>query len=189
MSEMQLKLETWAEEKKIDLNQPHVVRNSYSRIVASNNRFYIFENIGPGNPNCVKVVDPCLRLLCEVKLYAFANENKPKHTRINYSIAASKGKVFIYGGLDVDTNAVVSTMECFDVTTYQFQTIKQRGDFKPAGRQNHAAIVIDMFTILVVGGTHESQSLFEPKQVAQDQLVMSFNQEGGNWLNRSNCKT
>jgi hypothetical protein len=100
------------------LNKPHIARNVYSRSVAVNNRFYIFENLGPENPNCVKVVDPCLRVLCEIKLFAFANENKPVQARINYSIASGKGKVYLYGGVDVERNTVVDTMECFDVTTY-----------------------------------------------------------------------
>ena len=153
---MQLKIEPWAEEKKLDLNKPHIPRSVYSRVVAVNNRFYIFENLGPSNFNCVKVVDPCLHILVDIKLYAFANENKPNVARINYSIAACKTKVFIYGGLNVDTNTVVDTMESFDIATYQFTAIKQRGDLKPIGRQGHTAIVIDKYTMLVFGGTSES---------------------------------
>lgn len=44
-------------------------------------------------------------------------------------------------------------MELFDITTYQFNVVKIRGDYKPKGRQAHAAIAVDKFTMLVVGGT------------------------------------
>ena len=47
LSEIQFKLESWAEDKKLDLNKPHIPRNVYSRTIAVNYRFYIFENLGP----------------------------------------------------------------------------------------------------------------------------------------------
>jgi len=109
----------WSEEQKADPNKLHVVRNLFFRSVAINDRFYVFNNLDPMNQNCVMVVDPTLRMTFDIKLYGFAQENKPKHARINYSVAAERGKIYIYGGLSSD-NTVLDSMDSFDVTTYQF---------------------------------------------------------------------
>jgi len=82
------------------------------------------------NQNCIMVVDPALRMTFDIKLYGFAKENKPKYARINYSIATETVKIYIYGGLSSD-NSVLDSIESFDVTTYQFEELTQRGDFKP----------------------------------------------------------
>jgi hypothetical protein len=43
-------------------------------------------------------------------------------------------RIFLYGGLNPDTNEVLSTVDLFDATTYQFKEVKLRGDYKPQGR-------------------------------------------------------
>lgn len=46
-------------------------------------------------------------------------EHKPTTTRINYSIANFKNKVYLYGGLD-ENNKMLQTMDEFDAMTYKF---------------------------------------------------------------------
>jgi hypothetical protein len=58
---------------------------------------------------------------------------RPSTVRVNYSISNWKQKMYLYGGVD-DQNKVISTMDEFDATTYKFQLVKYRGDFKPKGR-------------------------------------------------------
>lgn len=94
----------------------------YVRSVVINDRFYLLQNLDPLNPNCVKIADPTLRMTFDVKLYGFSQENKPKYARINYSLAADRGKIYIYGGLSAE-NKVLDSMEVFDVTTYQFNEV------------------------------------------------------------------
>lgn len=72
LSSMELMRQEWAEEIKADPNRPHISRNVYSRAVAINDRFYIFHNISDTNLHCVKIVDPLLRCLFDVKLFNFS---------------------------------------------------------------------------------------------------------------------
>ncbi len=69
-------------------------------------------------------------------------ENRPSSSRVNFSIANYKHKIYIYGGLESD-NKILSTIDEFDVTTYKFGHTKIRGDVKPKGRQAHAAVTVD----------------------------------------------
>ncbi len=69
-------------------------------------------------------------------------ENRPSTIRINYSMAHFKNKIYLYGGLDQD-NKILESIDEFDVTTYKFNHVKIRGEFKPKGRQAHSAIVMD----------------------------------------------
>ena len=61
-------------------------------------------------------------------------------------------KVYLYGGLS-DRNEVLESMELFDAMTYKLTENKYRLEVKAAGRQGHAAIAVDKFNMLVVGGT------------------------------------
>ena len=40
-------------------------------------------------------------------------------------------RIFLYDGLKPYTNEVLSTVELFDATIYQFKEVKLRGDYKP----------------------------------------------------------
>lgn len=110
--------------------------------------------------------------------------SKPKETRINYSICNSPSRVYLYGGIS-QNNQVLSTMESFDATTYQFAEMTYRGEgFKPKGRQGHAAMILDQFTMLVIGGTY-SEKFIDPMPVPADDIVLSFDTETCTWTNRS----
>lgn len=61
------------------------------------------------------------------------NNYKPSATRVNYSIANFKNKIYIYGGMDED-NKMLQSMDEFDAMTYKFQNLKYRGGFTPKGR-------------------------------------------------------
>lgn len=78
--------------------------------------------------------------------------NKPTECRINYSICTSGNKIFIYGGIN-EKNQILGSMEVFDCQTYKFTAVKYRGDYTPKARQAHAAIAIDKYLMLVIGGS------------------------------------
>ena len=103
-------------------------------------------------------------------------ENRPSTARVNYSLANFKNKLYIYGGLDLD-NKVLETVEEFDVTTYKFTHVKIRGDYKPKGRQAHAAIALDLYTMLIIGGSYQT-SLVDPQPISDETgTVMSYDMD------------
>ena len=111
---------------------------------------YLFTNLSSANTCSVKIVDPCLKRLFNVKLVG--EKNKWSSARINYSIASFQNKVFLYGGLD-ENSKVLNTMDIFDACTYKITAQKFRGDYTPKGRQLHSAICLDRFTMVIIGGT------------------------------------
>ncbi len=46
-------------------------------------------------------------------------ENKPSSTRVNFSVASYKNKVYFYGGMNLE-NKILDSLDEFDVTTYKF---------------------------------------------------------------------
>lgn len=54
-----------------------------------------------------------------VDLTKSRTENKPSSTRVNYSVASYKNKVYLYGGMDWE-NKILDSLDEFDVTTYKF---------------------------------------------------------------------
>ena len=59
----------------------------------------------------------------------------------------------IYGGLN-EKNDVLNSMEIFEAQIYKFNAVKYRGDAKPVARQGHAAVVLNQYSMLVIGGTY-----------------------------------
>ena len=88
-------------------------------------------------------------------------------------------RIYLYGGLS-DTNEVLENMECLDACTYKMNEVKYRLEAKAAGRQGHAAIAVDKFNMLVIGGTRSS-SLLDPPQMEPKELVHSFDLEASTW--------
>jgi hypothetical protein len=131
---MSAKLLRWSEDQEEDKNKPHIHRSGHVRSVILNDRFYLFHNLTPDNKSPIKIVDPSIRMMFDLNIYGLAAENRPSCSRINYSIAAERHKIFLYGGFDVEKNEIVDTVETFDASTYQFREVKHRGDFKPLGR-------------------------------------------------------
>ena len=128
---MSAKLLRWSEDQEEDKNKPHIHRSGHVRSVILNDRFYVFHNLTPDNKSPIKIVDPSIRMMFDLNIYGLAAENRPSCSRINYSIAAERHKIFLYGGFDVEKNEIVDTVETFDASTYQFREVKHRGDFKP----------------------------------------------------------
>ena len=89
----------------------------------------MFSNISDTNPSPVKIVDIKLQRMFPIQFKEF----KPSTARINYSISNYKHKVYLYGGLN-EKSKIIETMDEFDATTYKFQQVKYRLDFKPKGR-------------------------------------------------------
>jgi len=114
--------------------------------VVINGRLYVFSNLTPEvkqeSESCVKIIDLKLRRVFGVDMTRSKAENRPSSVRVNYSMALFKNKLYFYGGIDQD-NKILDTIDEFDVTTYKFNHVKIRGDFKPKGRQAHAAIAVD----------------------------------------------
>lgn len=109
---------------------------------------YIFSNLSPegasrlGGNSIIKIVDFNLQRIFGVDLTKSRPENKPSSTRVNFSVASYKNKVYFYGGMNLE-NKILDSLDEFDVTTYKFNLVKFRGDFKPKGRQAHCAFAID----------------------------------------------
>lgn len=129
---------------------PHCHRSVHVRSVVLNNRWYVFQNLATSNSRAIKVIDPDLGRLFQIPL--LGEENKVSAARINYSISHMNNRIYLYGGLS-DTNEVLEDMEVFDACTYKMSAVKYRLDARAAGRQGHAAIAIDKFNMLVIGGT------------------------------------
>ena len=149
----------------------------YARSVVLNNRLYLFQNLSTKNSRAIKVVDPDLRRIFQIPL--IGKDNKVSHSRINYSITNMDNKVYIYGGLN-DKSEVLSSMEMFDACTCKMSEVKYRLETKAAPRQGHAAIAVDKFNMIVIGGTQEV-GLISPKQLAPEELVYSFDLEAQTW--------
>ncbi len=142
------------------------------RSVIINGRMYIFSNLSSegasrlGGNSIIKIVDLNLRRIFSVDLTKSRNENKPSSTRVNYSMASFKNKVYLYGGMDQDSK-ILDSLDEFDVTTYKFNQVKFRGDFKPKGRQAHCAFAFDQYNMFVFGGTYQT-NLIDPAQISDE---------------------
>ena len=110
-------------------------------------------------------------------------DNAVKSARINYSIATMMNKVYLYGGLN-DQNEGLSTMEMFDATTYKMSEVAYRLEARVAGRQGHAAIALDKFNMVVIGGTGEA-GFIDPTPLKPEELVCSFDLEATTWHPKS----
>lgn len=64
-------------------------------------------------------------------------------------------------------------MDEFDASLYKFTPVKYRLDFKPVGRQGHQAVVLDMFTMFIIGGTF-SESLIDPLPIPADDMILNY---------------
>lgn len=82
--------------------------------------------------------------------------NRPSCTRINYALAECSNKLFMYGGVN-ENSEILQSCDMFDCCTYKFSPIKYRGDFTPPGRQGAAAIALDKYTLVIVGGSFSDQ--------------------------------
>jgi hypothetical protein len=133
---------------------------------------YIFANLSPDQAarqesSCVvKIVDFNLRRIFGIEMFLSKPENRPQTVRVNYSLASFKHKAYLYGGLNSSLE-VLDSVEEFDATTYKFSLVKQRGDFKPKGRQAHAAIALDQYSMLVVGGSYQV-GLVDPAPIQEE---------------------
>ena len=47
-------------------------------------------------------------------------------------------------------------MELFDATTYKVNAVTYRGDHTAMGRQGHASIALDRFSMFIIGGTTDT---------------------------------
>lgn len=95
-------------------------------------------------------------------------------------MAHYKFKVYLYGGLNAESK-VLDTVDEFDVTTYKFNHVKIRGDFKPKGRQAHCAIAVDQYNMFVIGGTYQS-GLIDPSPITDETGVfMNFDMDNSTY--------
>ena len=67
---------------------------------------YIFSNLSSegasrlGGSSIIKIIDLNLCRIFGIDLTKSRPENKPSSTRVNYSVASYKHKVYLYGGMD-----------------------------------------------------------------------------------------
>ncbi len=93
-------------------------------------------------------------------LYKVELDWVPKHQRIHHSLAKHPNyKIYMFGGQGSDRKGLNLT-EYFDITSYQWEEVKQRG-VVPNGRWGHSSVVINDY-LYVIGGT-DNQDL-EPCQ-------------------------
>lgn len=71
-------------------------------------------------------------------------------------------------------------MDVFDACTYKFSPVKFRGEFKPKGRQGAAALALDKYTMVIVGGSY-SPGFIEAEPVPINESVIIFNTDSANW--------
>jgi hypothetical protein len=71
-------------------------------------------------------------------------------------------------------------MDAFDACTYKFTPVKYRGEFTPKGRQGAAALALDKFTVLFVGGSY-SDGFVQADMVHPNDAVLLFNADSGAW--------
>ena len=64
-------------------------------------------------------------------------------------------KVYIYGGIN-EKSEILNSMELFDATTYKVNAVTYRGDHTAMGRQGHASIALDRFSMFIIGGTTDT---------------------------------
>ena len=91
--------------------------------------------------------------------------------------------MYLYGGLN-DRNEVLENMEMFDAMSYKMSEVKYRLEQRVAARQGHAAIAVDKFNMIVIGGTPDS-GLIDPEQMPPDQAVCNFDLEASTWHPKS----
>ncbi|CDW83734.1 kelch repeat protein [Stylonychia lemnae] len=163
--------EEWSEDQEEDPNNPHIQRTSYSRSVVINDRIYIFTNLSENISSPLKIIDLNLKRLFPIQFKKFG----PTTTRINYSISNYKHKVYFYGGLN-ENSKILETMDEFDATTYKFQQVKYRLDFKPKGRQAHCSIAIDQYNMFIIGGSY-SDNLIDPQPIPADEMILNFDMD------------
>ncbi len=58
--------------------------------------------------------------------------------------------------------------------------MKYRGDFTPKGRQGAAALALDKFTVVFVGGSY-SDGFIQAEMVHHNDSVLLFNDDSGSW--------
>eukprot|EP00347_Sterkiella_histriomuscorum_P022030 403331930 len=159
----------WSQDQEKDENNPHIERSQYQRSVVINERLYIFSTASKISP--VKVFDFNMKRMFPITFPKFG----PSITRINYSIANFKHKVYLYGGLD-DQAKIIDTMDEFDASTYKFTQVKYRLDFKPKGRQAHCAVVIDQYNMFIIGGTYQN-NFIDPQPIPADEMILNFDMD------------
>lgn len=188
------------EESGLSKTKPHTLRSVWSRACTIMGRLYIMHNLQPKDESLpktsiktpIRIMDFQLRRLLSVEFLnddstgnkrGEADEKKdtflPLTIRINYSIANHKTKLFIYGGLN-EKNQVLNSMEIFDACICKFQPVKYRGDSKPVARQGHSAVVLNRYSMLIIGGTYQDK-LLSPTPVPENDQIWSYDMEAGTW--------
>ena len=67
-------------------------------------------------------------------------------------------------------------MEMFDAMALKMSEVNYRLEQRVAGRQGHAALAIDKYNMIVIGGTRDT-GLVDPEQMSPDQAVCNFDLE------------
>ena len=94
-----------------------------------------------------------------------------------------QNKIYLYGGLN-DRNEVLESMEMFDAMTLKMSEVSYRLEQRVAARQGHAALAIDKYNMIVIGGTPET-GLVDPEQMPPAQAVCNFDLEASTWHPKS----
>lgn len=72
-------------------------------------------------------------------------------------------------------------MDVFDACTYKFSPIKYRGEVPaPKGRQGAAALALDKYTMVIIGGSYQPGYL-DAETVPFNESVIIFDTESHNW--------
>ena len=71
-------------------------------------------------------------------------------------------------------------MEVFEATNFKFQTAKYRGKDAPKGRQAHAAVLLNQYNMIIIGGSYNDE-LIDPQPVPENDSIWSFDLESGHW--------
>ena len=114
-------------------------------------------NLTPQNKNSVIIADLTMKRVFTLDLDTF-----PSSSRINYSLTQHNFKMYVFGGLD-QKSRTLNSMDVFDVCTYKWETIEGRGRV-PSPRQGHATIVVDQYTMYLLGGSGDG-SLLETRPI------------------------
>ncbi len=155
----------------------HSLRSLTLNSVLLQDRAYLFTNLSATAKSPLKILDferGTLHSISEL-------DNRPSTTRIGYSLAPWKNKVYIYGGID-EQNKVLECMDEFDAVTLKFTAIKYRGEGKlaPKGRHGHTAVVLDQYNMLVIGGS-QSSFLIDADPIKGEQAVVNFDMDANTW--------
>lgn len=105
--------------------------------------------------------------------------NVPTTTRLHYALAECGNRIFMYGGVN-EKNEILSCCDWFDCCTYKFSPLKYRGDYTPQGRQGAAAVALDKYTLVIIGGTFSTSSK-NPKPLTSADTVISLNTDTSMW--------